>query len=86
MHDIYFFNKKYFDKAKKRNYLILFCADYKIELFQIESEKKDGVPSAKITPLQVSSSKPYLLRCKIHPIFRTFYWPVMSLIHHLLFL
>ena len=37
--------------------MILFCADYKIELFQIESEKKDGVPSAKITPLQVISSE-----------------------------
>ena len=35
-----------------RDYLILFCADYKIELFKIESEKKDGVPSARITPLQ----------------------------------
>ena len=32
--------------------MILFCADYKIELFKIESEKKDGVPSARITPLQ----------------------------------
>ena len=38
---------------KKRDYLILFCADYKIELFKIESEKKDGVPSARITQLQV---------------------------------
>ena len=37
-----------------RDYLILFCADYKIELFKIESEKKDGVPSARITPLQAS--------------------------------
>ena len=32
--------------------LILFCADYKIELFKIEAEKKDGTPTAKLTPLQ----------------------------------
>lgn len=32
--------------------LILFCADYKIELFKIEKTTKDGQPQAKLTSLQ----------------------------------